>query len=766
MRASRSVIIVIAALMWPGWGCTAAADNDSVGSTVGVLRAAFDFDQLVHDVTAMEVVVVLPEEGCDATPIASQVADLLGSYIPEWLGPDGAGHPFSDALFVLQPGDYKVCVTPLAGDVPSEYCGAAEGLATVEASVTTEVVLISQCVGDPSGGLDVVVGLNDPPSIDQIVLSPSKFVGVCQETTFSVLASDPNGDTLAYVLEVIDHPVDALWAIDGEGAELSGQFCGIGPWILRVVVSDSHGGAALLTFPLHVSDMGWSCDPPCGDTEMCVDGACVPIPVCDPPCQPGYACIDEVCVLKTCDEPCADGQQCVLGECVTPLGDHTTYPELVGPFASGPEVTTACMACHAQKADEMLGASHWLWRGPTPGAVGHETGSDVGKNNTINNFCIAVPSNEPRCTQCHAGYGFADAGFDFTDPTHIDCLVCHDGSGQYAKDPKTAGAPAVSVDLVAAAQSVGPTSRASCGACHFFAGGGDNVKKGDIGSWAASPSGGADVHMGDGGSGGFGMTCAECHDAGGHRLAGGGLHNPVEEAPLACTDCHQGPLVHFAFNAHIDGHLPHVACETCHIPRYSRQQPTKVEWYWSAAGDADRVPVLDEHGMPDYDKMKGEFVWDMDIEPELVWFNGTFTRKVVGDGYDSVPVDLGSPLGDIDDATAKITPFKVMRGDQPVDPVNGLIAVPHLFGLQSGPHPYWVDYDWNLAIADGMVTAGLPYSGTFEFVETVMYLELHHEVRHGVGARQCIDCHDGGIDFGRLGYDGDPRYTGGQHALY
>lgn len=763
MRATCLRMMAGAALAWPALAC-GAQDTDELSSTVGVLHTAFQFDQLVHDVTAMEVAVVLPDKGCDATPVASQYVDLLGLYLPEWLGADGDGHPFSDALFVMAPGDYKVCITPMAGQQPSAYCGTAEGLATVVASMTVEVVLISQCVGDPSGALDVVVGLNDPPRIDQVVITPNKFVGNCQAAVITVMASDPNGDSLVYALEATEWPLDATWSITGDGPMFDAQLCGVGPWLLRLTAADDHGGSVALTFPMHVADAGWVCDPPCGEDEECVEGTCVPIPVCDPPCEPGYACENLVCVEKFCDLPCPDGQQCVLGECTTPDGDHTTYPELAGPFASGPEVTTACLSCHIRKANEMLTSSHWLWRGPTPGMQGYETGSDVGKVNTINNFCIALASNEPRCTQCHAGYGYADAGFDFTDRTRMDCLVCHDGSGQYLKDAKTAGAPAVGVDLLAAAQSVGPTDRGNCGACHFGAGGGDNVKKGDIGSWALSPNYSADVHMGDIASGGEGMTCAECHGGSDHKMAGGGLHNPVQEAPLACTDCHPGPLIHF-IDLQIDHHLPHVTCEACHIPSFSRQQPTKLSWRWSAAGDADRVPVLDAYGMPDYDKMKGEFIWGKNVEPTLAWYNGTFTRAIVGDGYTGSPVDLGSPLGDITDPAAKLAPFKVMVGDQPADPVNGLLAVPHLFGLQSGPHPYWVDYDWNLAIADGMAAAGLPYSGTFEFVDTVMYLELHHEVRPGVGSRQCIDCHDGGIDFTALGYIGDPRYFGGQHPI-
>ena len=505
-----------------------------------------------------------------------------------------------------------------------------------------------------------------------------------------------------------------------------------------------------------------TCEPPCEDGQVCsIEGLCVATAVtCEPACAGGEVCsADGACVaaLTPCDPACEVGQVCIHGVCLTETA-HTGMTLLDGPFAAGPEVTSACLSCHEEQGDHVMASAHFQWKGPTPGLEGHETGGEVGKRNTINNFCIAVVSNEARCAQCHAGYGYADPGYGFDAVTQVDCLVCHDGSGQYKKDKKTAGHVEEGVDLALAAMSVGPPSRANCGACHFYAGGGDNVKKGDLGSWATDPSDEADVHMG-----GEGMTCVDCHTAEDHKIAGGGLHNPVQEAPLSCTDCHLGPVIHEDTPA-LDTHAQHVACETCHIKTFSRQQPTKLEWWWETAGDMDREPVLDAHGKPDYDKMKGDFVWGQGVEPVLAWSNGTFSRMLVGDVYTVEPVDLGSPMGTIDDPAAKIAPFKVMRGNQPADTVNSLLAVPHLFGTASGPSPYWGAWDWDLAISEGMAAAGLDYSGTYGFVETSLHLELHHEVAGGEHARDCMDCHNGGIDFVALGYSGDPMVVGAEHA--
>lgn len=59
----------------------------------------------------------------------------------------------------------------------------------------------------------------------------------------------------------------------------------------------------------------------------------------------------------------------------------------------------------------------------------------------MNNFCINIQSNEPRCTSCHAGYGWKDKTFDFSNPHNVDCLACHEQTGTYHKFPTGAGNP-------------------------------------------------------------------------------------------------------------------------------------------------------------------------------------------------------------------------------------------------------------------------------------------------------------------------------------
>ncbi len=414
--------------------------------------------------------------------------------------------------------------------------------------------------------------------------------------------------------------------------------------------------------------------------------------------------------------------------------------------------TDDCLGCHANVGEDILATGHWNWAGVATNLAGRENETH-GKVDLINNFCIAVPSNEGRCTQCHIGYGWKDESFDFNNPANIDCLVCHDTTGTYVKAPTTAGLPADDVDIHAVAVNVGAPTRATCGSCHFYAGGGDNVKHGDLAANLTSPARADDVHMGvDGGN----FACQTCHTVEDHGIAGMPLHS-VDEGTVACTDCHNASGLHGG-NDMLNGHLDALACEACHIPAIARVTPTKVYWDWSTAGqDIDPIPT-DEYGKPLYDKKKGSFEWAKNVRPVLRWFNGQWDRVIVTDArhYDELPAVLAAPAGDITDPNAKLYPFKKMRGKGPIDPVNRIVLAPHLFGLVAGENPYWSKFDWDTAIAEGAAYAGQNYSGAYTFGETVMYLSVHHEIAPADEALSCIDCHGGGIDFTELGYAGDP----------
>ena len=104
------------------------------------------------------------------------------------------------------------------------------------------------------------------------------------------------------------------------------------------------------------------------------------------------------------------------------------------------------------------------------------------------------------------------------------------------------------IDLAKVAQKVGKTSRDTCGACHFFGGGGDGVKHGDMDSSLASPDKEVDVHMD---ATGLDFTCSTCHKTSSHDVAGSrytptakdkdGAHIRGKEDksnPATCQSCH------------------------------------------------------------------------------------------------------------------------------------------------------------------------------------------------------------------------------------
>jgi octaheme c-type cytochrome (tetrathionate reductase family) len=355
----------------------------------------------------------------------------------------------------------------------------------------------------------------------------------------------------------------------------------------------------------------------------------------------------------------------------------------------------------------------------------------------------------------------------------VDCLVCHDTTGTYKKFPAGAGHPVYEgekkefpkgkvwapVDLVKVAQSVGAPTRTTCGSCHFYGGGGDRVKHGDLDSTLTHPTADIDVHMG----GTKKMDCQECHKGRDHQMKGQALSVSVGNGPrqMGCTDCHKSDQHK---NARLNMHVQRVACQTCHIPTFAKASPTKIWWDWSTAGKDIKPEDIkkDQYGEKTYDKMKGDFKWGKDVAPTYYWYNGSVDRYLAGDKIDPASVvKLSAAKGDRRDPSAKIFPFKVMKGKQAYDSGNNTIAYVNVFGPPNS-NAYWVKYDWNAAIATGMKAAGQPYSGRFGFVETSMVWPINHMVAPKSKALHCADCHGekGRLDWKALGYAGDPRQVG------
>jgi octaheme c-type cytochrome (tetrathionate reductase family) len=416
--------------------------------------------------------------------------------------------------------------------------------------------------------------------------------------------------------------------------------------------------------------------------------------------------------------------------------DHSKLAALQTQFSSPQQVTQACLSCHTERGKEVMASTHWNWKREEY-IEGHGI-RVLGKQNVLNNYCIGVSSNLQACDKCHAGYGFVDNNFDFHDPTNIDCLACHDNSGTYVKTGS--GLPADTVDLTLVAQHVGRTSRTNCGTCHFFGGGGNNVKHGDLEQALFDPSREIDVHMA---SDGANLECTACHTTENHQMHGK-LYSvsSMNRNRSSCEQCHtETPHKDNILNEH----TLKVACQTCHIPTYAKEAATKVAWDWSTAGklrDGKPYEEADAQGNVVYTSIKGSFQWQQNAIPEYAWFNGTAGHYLLGDKVtDDAPIQVNSLHGSYDDAGAKIIPVKIHRGKQLYDPVNKMLIQPKLAAATKGEGAFWKDFDWQQAATEGMKSVGLEYSGKHTFAATEMTWPINHMVAPKEQSLKCIDCH-------------------------
>jgi octaheme c-type cytochrome (tetrathionate reductase family) len=363
----------------------------------------------------------------------------------------------------------------------------------------------------------------------------------------------------------------------------------------------------------------------------------------------------------------------------------------------------------------------------------------IGKRNVLNNYCIGVAGSRESCNKCHVGFGWGDQPFDLAEARNVDCLSCHDTSGTYLKKSGGAGYPDAGVDLTRVATHVGRPQRTNCGTCHFFSGGGNNVKHGDLEQALFDTTREVDVHMATAGAD---MSCVDCHTATKHQMKGK-LYSlsSMNRDRVECEQCHGGePHAKDILNEH----TLKVACQTCHIPTYAKVNPTRTRWDWSTAGRLrDGKPYEEKNAEGDdvYMSIKGSFEWKKNLKPEYVWFSGTASHYLLGDKVEEVPVPLNRLHGRYDDPDSKIVPVKVHRGRQPWDEEARVVAQPRLADGKPGEGAFWKDFDMDRAVREGMTSVGLPYSGTLGFVETEMTWPVNHMVAPKERAVACAECH-------------------------
>jgi len=429
------------------------------------------------------------------------------------------------------------------------------------------------------------------------------------------------------------------------------------------------------------------------------------------------------------------------------------------------EGTRTCLACHREEALEVHPSSHYQWQGDS-GDVANALAPRAGKLGGINDFCVYPDINwigkmtnafgkqvPGGCARCHTGTGRKPSPTVTGDAEleNIDCLMCHqerykrkvelvDGEMRYVPDEEAMGMSALD-----AARSVTRPTKAACLNCHERSGGGPNFKRGDLEPAHRDPGASFDVHMASKASGGAGLDCLSCHNAGDHRIAGRGVDLMGRDAALAvsCTQCHSR-APHDA--SRLNRHTARVNCNVCHIPQFAQVSATDMERDYSAA------PVLD----PETGLYEPFMIKRTDVAPEYRFWNGR--SEFYQFGQQAQPsangrVLMAGPLGSIQEAGARIQPMKRHLGRQPIDPLTRRL-LPMKMGIlfQSGDVPR--------AIEEGVRAVGWTYNG-FDFQDTERYMGIFHEVAPAEEALSCASCHNSRVkfqlsnsrlDFAALGY--------------
>ena len=423
--------------------------------------------------------------------------------------------------------------------------------------------------------------------------------------------------------------------------------------------------------------------------------------------------------------------------------------------------TETCLACHEDEAKNFIHSVHYQWMGSTQN-VANVNGKQLGKANTINEFgtnaminWIGIAKNSKGqvigqgCSQCHAGLGKKPENkVDDAELNNIDCLVCHapgykrhvvKENGKFKWKP--IGTPE---QLTAMAQKVGMPTRENCLSCHANAGGGPNLKRGDLEPTLLNAPKNFDVHMSPKG---MNMQCTDCHWGKDHKLGGGGADNPavdITDRQLSCEGCHttaphRSPL--------LNKHVRTVACETCHIPSFAKQSPTDMFRDWSKSMYLKK-----------YDKHIPGITFKKNVKPVYAWWNGKTwfqdANKPIKIGKNNKFV-ISKPLGNIKDVHAKIYPFKYHEAKYPYDPAT-MKMIPVNIGM------LFMTGQWKKAIISGAKAFYGKAIENFKFAVSQRWMGIYHEVVPKAKALRCQDCHTAGkgrIDWKAMGYPGDPMKT-------
>ena len=282
-----------------------------------------------------------------------------------------------------------------------------------------------------------------------------------------------------------------------------------------------------------------------------------------------------------------------------------------------------------------------------------------------------------------------------------------------------------------------------CLRCHAGSGGGPNFKRGDIEYYLTEADYDFDVHMDVDGND---MQCIDCHAGADHRIPGPGADIAGDEMPekrvLCDNDSCHGNAPHE--QALLNTHAERVFCTSCHIPSFAKEDATNMIRDWSNGH---------------WSEEKGKFTYtaefESDVTPAFHWWNGeTVTMQTAGTPVKTDAegrIMMAVPVGSKNDPNSKIFAFKKYQAVMPV-----LKDKKWVLPIQTG------DFyrDGNMEEAVQVATKDLYgiENAEFDWMPTIHYMGLFHEVAPAYSALRCLDCHgpDTRLDWTGLGYDTDP----------
>jgi len=440
---------------------------------------------------------------------------------------------------------------------------------------------------------------------------------------------------------------------------------------------------------------------------------------------------------------------------------------------NGPET---CVACHQAEAQQVHSSVHYQQTGMTPNVT--NISDTAGKSeDAFNTYCGSIRTSPFfTCAGCHVGNGLPPAPEQSAEQlNNVDCLMCHQddyariGAPPYEDvevigangQPTTISIPvpetfrfmpdtsSMTISVLEAARTVHPTTRKTCLRCHAGASGSDGGKRGDLSSVTVDPPKSSDIHMS---SHGEDLVCAECHDAGNHRVFGRVLDLRPNDVPdrLTCARCHSDSP-HGDFDPtqddSLDRHATRVACQTCHIPTFAKDISTEMvrDWtepHFSAGACGGRGGWVPNE------------VRESNVVPSYQWFDGTSQVYVLG----QVPTEnengekaFGVPNGAVDSADAKIYPMKEHLSVAAQHDATGLM-IPH------STFTFFTQNSFDEAVRVGMEEEGL--EGTYTLVDVHTYQTINHGVEDDGDALVCDQCHGslGNLAATRLDLQGELGY--------